>query len=47
MLLSLKTNEQLPSEDLLIVPGLRIHYFKSENAIYIRYVYVRMIIEVS
>ena len=47
MLLSLRTNKQLPHKDLLIVPGLRIHYFKSENAIYIRYAYVRMAIKLS
>jgi len=29
----------------LIVPGLRIYYFESENAIYIRYVCVRMAIK--
>ena len=29
----------------MVVPGLRIYYFKSENIIYIRYVYVRMTIK--
>ena len=30
---------------MLVVPGLRIYYFKSENTIYIRYACVRMAIE--
>ena len=29
----------------MVVSGLRIYYFESENAIYIRYVCVRMAIE--
>ncbi len=29
----------------MIVLGLRIHYFESENAIYIRYAYVRIVIK--
>ena len=29
----------------MVVLGLRIHYFKSENTIYIRYAYVRMVIK--
>ncbi len=29
----------------MVVSGLRIYYFESENAIYIRYACVRMVIE--